>query len=75
MVCCEVCEALEMAIQNCKKELDSIEQGVNDKPRTDSQEALTIWYGIIEERHEYLEGLKSKLEFILNNPNRKKLQV
>lgn len=75
MVCCEVCEALEIAINKCKKEIESIERGTNDKPRTDSQEALTIWYGIVEERHEYLEGFQSRLEFLLNNPNRKKLQV
>lgn len=76
MTCdCGTCQAIRKTIQGCKDELQKIENGTNERPQIDDQEGLTIWYGLIEERHEYLEGLQSTLEFLLNSPNKMKYQV
>jgi len=73
--CCSVCEALQIAINKCDEELQKIREGTTEMPPTFPTNKVDVWLDLQEGRHEYLEGLKSTLDFLLNHENRDKMQV
>lgn len=70
MKCCKVCEALELAIKKCDIQIDELESGHN--PLSIKNEDIE---NLLEERHEYLTGLRSKLDFLLNNNDRMEMKI
>ena len=60
-----VVKHIKKMIQRCKTELDKLESGHNSLPFSGEQASM-----ILSERYEYLEGLQSELQFILDYPER-----
>ena len=67
-----VVQHIQSMLKKCKIELETIRSGRNEMPITfgNSEQSVAIWNDIQEERHEYLEGLQSKLQFIIDYPER-----
>lgn len=64
-----VVQHIQSMLKKCKIELETIRSGNMARPPTIVADD-PIWLDIQEERHEYLEGLQSTLQFIIDYPER-----
>ena len=63
--CCPQCDSLQRAIDSCQREIEELESGHNPLPFGGETA-----HEILEERLEYLQGLKSSFIFIRDYPER-----
>lgn len=75
MNCCNVCEALQLTIKKCDDEMEKIKNGTVTLPYSIPDDKIDTFNATLEERHEYLENFRSKLNFLLNDKNRKEMGV
>lgn len=69
---CGLKEHIQKMIDKCKEQLELIENGTYPQP-PNAKANEDLWDGILEERHAYLEGLQSKLQFMLDYPEREQI--
>jgi len=69
---CGIRQHIQKMIDKCKVEMREIEEGKTIKPQS-WMNSNEMWFDLLEERHEYLSELQSKLQFMLDYPEREQV--